>query len=185
VNLESMPVHESTPSDSSEPSTALDVGVDAVSIPVDFDTFFAESFDTVANALGLTLDSAEIGKDAASEAMARAFQRWSKVGRYDNPAGWVYRVGLNWARSRRRKWRREVHLTEPPDPGTEDPLHNHALIAALKELPIDQRSVVVLRYYLDLSEADTASALDIAPGTVSSRLSRALDKLAVTMGEQP
>jgi RNA polymerase sigma-70 factor (ECF subfamily) len=55
--------------------------------------------------------------------------------------------------------------------------------AALDRLAVDQRAVVVLRYYLDWSEARTAAALGIAPGTVKSRLSRALDRLAVLLAD--
>ena len=57
------------------------------------------------------------------------------------------------------------------------------LDAALAALPVEQRSVVVLRYLLDWSEFQTAEALDIAPGTVKSRLSRALDRLATQLGD--
>jgi RNA polymerase sigma factor (sigma-70 family) len=192
-----MPVPESTPPDpilvstrqltstdeatGSEATTPVDETVGSVVIPLSFDAFYGNSFDSVARALGLTLANEELGIDAASEAMARAYQRWSKISGYDNPSGWVYRVGLNWARSRRRKWKREIHVTRAHERSAEDPRHDHALASAIAELPLDQRSVVVLRYFLDLSEADTASALNIAPGTVKSRLSRALGRLANAM----
>jgi len=152
-------------------------------VAVDFQSFFAEHHRRIATALALTFRDDELGADAAAEGMARAFQRWDDVGSYANPSGWVYRVGLNWARSRRRKWIREVFRSESPDdreaqPG---PAVEPELNAALAALPIEQRSVVVLRYLLDWSEFQTAEALDIAPGTVKSRLSRALDRLAVIL----
>jgi len=152
-------------------------------VAVDFSAFFADCHRRVAAALALTLQDDELGADAAAEGMARAYQRWDDVGRYANPSGWVYRVGLNWARSRRRKWMREVFRSESPDDrqaGSEPPVEPE-LEAALIGLPIEQRSVVVLRYLLDWSEFQTAEALDIAPGTVKSRLSRALDRLAVIL----
>jgi RNA polymerase sigma-70 factor (sigma-E family) len=190
VNLDTMPIPEPTPEGAfaeqaqtrnAATDTADESTVDSIAGPQTFDVFFERSFDPVANALGLTLGDNELGSDAASEAMSRAYQRWTKISRYQNPAGWVYRVGLNWATSRRRKWRREIHGTQLPDKGAEDPGPDHALSAALAELSVDQRSVVILRYYLDLSEIDTASALGISPGTVKSRLSRALARLAHTM----
>jgi RNA polymerase sigma-70 factor (ECF subfamily) len=52
------------------------------------------------------------------------------------------------------------------------------LIDAMQQLSFDHRSVVVGRYYLDWSEAQLADVFDIAPGTVKSRLSRALAQLA-------
>ncbi len=57
------------------------------------------------------------------------------------------------------------------------------LVAALGHLSVEHRTVVVGRYYLDWSEAQLADALDIAPGTVKSRLSRALKQLANLMEE--
>ena len=132
-------------------------------------------------ALSLTLGDVEFGRDAAAEGFARALQKWSSVSTYDNPSGWVYRVGLNWARSRRRKTRRErVGLIVDRAVPTVTP-RDAALIDSLRQLSIDHRTVVVGKYFLDWSEAQLATALDIAPGTVKSRLSRALAQLAALM----
>ncbi len=151
-------------------------------VALDFAAFFAEHHRTIASALALTLRDDQLASDAAAEAMARAYQRWDDVGRYGNPAGWVYRVGLNWARSRRRKLIREIFRSESPEtPAPPTPDVDPTLARALAELPLDQRSVVVCRYLLDWSEFQTAEALQIAPGTVKSRLSRGLDRLAVLM----
>ena len=151
-------------------------------VTIDFASFFADHQRPIASALALTLRDDLLASDATAEAMARAFQRWDDVGRYANPAGWVYRVGLNWARSRRRKWMREVFRSESPDreaPPT--PEVDPSLDRALAALPVEQRAVVVCRYLLDWSEFQTAEALQIAPGTVKSRLSRGLDRLATAM----
>lgn len=151
-------------------------------VALDFAAFFADEFRSIAAALALTLRDDQLASDAAAEAMARAYQRWNDVGRYTNPAGWVYRVGLNWARSRRRKLIREVFGSESPDhPAPSTPDADPTLGRALAELPIEQRSVIVCRYLLDWSEFQTAEALDIAPGTVKSRLSRGLERLAFLM----
>ncbi len=66
-------------------------------VAVDFDGFFARHHAEMVRALSLTLGDVEFGRDAAAEGFARALQRWSTVSTYENPAGWVYRVGLNWA----------------------------------------------------------------------------------------
>ncbi len=146
----------------------------------DFDEFCVAVQPSLARALALTLNDAELGRDAAAEGLTRAWARWSSVSAMDNPAGWVYRVGLNWARSRLRKRRREVTTAFPPDrsrtSGSVDG-YDDAVAAALARLSPDHRAVVVARYFLDWSEATTAAALEVPAGTVKSRLSRALERL--------
>lgn len=145
-----------------------------------FEDFYRGHHRAVANALSITLRSSELGVEAADEGMARAYSRWATVGAYDNPSGWVYRVGLNWARSRIRRLSRRLPWSEKPVysmPDVGDP----AVAAALEKLDLDQRSVVVMRLLLDLSVNETATALDVKPGTVKSRLSRALSTLQVEL----
>lgn len=161
---------------------------DAAGVDIDvsgFDGFFREQYPIIVRGLALALGDEHLARDAASEGFAKALQRWSRVGRYDNPSGWVYRVGLNWARSRFRKKRREA--PERAADGTED-AHLDAeprdpqVLQALRELSVDHRVVVVARFYLDWSEQQIADALDIRPGTVKSRLSRALERLGAELG---
>ncbi len=161
----------------------LEVSSDQSAIPAtEFRDFFADNHRHITSALAMTLRDDNLAADAATEAMARAYQNWDQVGTYANPAGWVYRVGLNWATSWRRKLRREVPRSDSPEPAAKAvPDVDPELDAALAELSVEHRSVVVLRYLLDWSEIQTAEALDIAPGTVKSRLSRALDRLAVAL----
>lgn len=138
-----------------------------------FETFYRSSYTDVARALAYTLGDAELGAEAADEAMARAYPRWEVVGAYDNPAGWVYRVGLNWARSLNRKLARRLPWVEV-DVATVPPVSDPAVADALWDLDVDLRSVVVCRLLLDWSVDDTAAALEIKAGTVKSRLHRAL-----------
>jgi RNA polymerase sigma-70 factor (ECF subfamily) len=110
--------------------------------------------------------------------MARAYQRWTHVSQLENPGGWVYRVALNWSRSVLRRLTRPAptwvaSATTSPAPVVQDP----AVDRALATLTIDQRAVVVCRLLLNMSEAHTADALGIKPGTVKSRLHRALERL--------
>ena len=69
-----------------------------------------------------------------------------------------------------------------PDVEVEAEADRGALLAALRALPVRQRDVVACRYLLDLSEAETAAVLHLAPGTVKSHLSRGLDRLRVELG---
>jgi RNA polymerase sigma-70 factor (ECF subfamily) len=167
------------PPDSTHSPQQGDDVVVSVGTPT-FDGFFVAHHTDLVRALTMTLGDVELGRDAAAEGFARAMPRWNKVSAYANPAGWIYRVGLNWARSRRRKTRREV-AELPTDQAVTPSEPDMALAAALRALSIDHRAVVVGRYYLDWSEAQLAVALDISPGTVKSRLSRALARLAETL----
>jgi DNA-directed RNA polymerase specialized sigma24 family protein len=142
-----------------------------------FEMFYRHERDRLVRALSLTLGNSTVAAEAVDEAMARAYARWRRVGSFGNPQGWVYRVALNWARSNARKTRRErlgavaEHLLSDPEPA--DP----GLLYWISRLPGHQRSVVVLRYYADWSIDEIAEALQVRPGTVKSRLHRALAEL--------
>lgn len=144
-----------------------------------FEDFYAAHRDEMARALGMALRDPSLGAEAADEAFARACQRWGQVSSYANPQGWVFRVGLNWARSWLRRVRRERErrpLLAQPD-ATEDRARDLDLERALATLNDAHRAVIVARFYLDWSVAETAEALGIATGTVKSRLSRGLEQL--------
>ena len=159
------------------PLTGVDGRHDGLDLRA-FDHFYAEHYREVARALALTLGDAELGGEAADEAMVRAYERWSTVRDYDSPAGWTYRVGLNWARSvlRRRRRRDRLPLYDPGVTVMPE-LGEPAVIRALAALNDDQRAVVVCRFLLDWSVEETATALGVRPGTVQSRLHRAVRQL--------
>jgi RNA polymerase sigma factor (sigma-70 family) len=147
-----------------------------------FEAFYGEHRDRIARSLALTLHDGDLAAECADEAMLRAYSRWNRVWQLDNPAGWVYRVGLNCARStlRRRSGpvrvlfdRDDDMLVEPADRELRD---------ALVALDLDRRAVVVCRFYLGMSVEDTAVALRVRPGTVKSRLHRALRDLESALG---
>lgn len=142
-----------------------------------FDEFWRLNRRDLARALAVTLGDVDLASDAADEAMARAYQHWERIGGYANPAGWAYRVGLNWSRSvlrRRRRFNPTLYRRDAVDPPT---VIDPAVHRALAGLDIKHRSVIVCRFLLDWSVEETAAALDLRPGTVKSRLSRALDRL--------
>ena len=154
--------------------------------PREFEDFYRARREQVFRGLTLTLRDRDLAADATDEAMARAYQHWRSVSGYNNPEGWTYRVGLNWARSRMRRNKREVRgfrLEERP--GSEVAPADPALADALAALPLQQRAVVVLRYYYDWSTEQVAKALGIPTGTVKSRLSRALERLESNVEVSP
>lgn len=134
-------------------------------------------------------------EDVAQETFVRAYLKLEQFedGRPLRP--WLLAIAANLARNRRRshgrywaalqRWWRRVGQTEAVEPA---PAHRAALDAqwqaellwkAVQRLSRDHQHVVYLRYFLDLSEEEMAATLDIAPGTVKSRLYRARQTLRV------
>jgi RNA polymerase sigma-70 factor (sigma-E family) len=122
-------------------------------------------------------------EDLVQEAMAKAWPAWNRLN--DQPEAYVRKVMfttyISWWR---RRWRAEVPAEElperaAPDEGMARADQRDALWRALARLPARQRAVIVLRYYEDLSEAETAETLGITIGTVKSQASKALAKLRV------
>lgn len=152
---------------------------------VGFEAFYLREHAGLCRALAFSLRDDDLAAEAVDEAMARAYARWRQVSTYERPAAWVYRVARNWAISRtRRRWRT---VGDPPLPeeGREGPEPaDERLASALAALPEPQRAVVVLRYHLDWSTEQVAGALGVPPGTVKSRLSRALTALRESLEEQ-
>ena len=163
-------------------AVAAAVDVPAMTAGRSFDAFYRRERGALFRALALTLGDPDLAADAVDEAMARAYQRWSTVSRYDNAAGWVYRVALNWAVSSLRRRRRAVPSSPDAAVGA-PPLPDPVLAEAVRGLPVAQRSVVVLRFHLDWSLEQIGLALGVPVGTVKSRLHRALTALRETLGD--
>jgi RNA polymerase sigma factor (sigma-70 family) len=148
----------------------------------DFTEFYAATRDQVARALAVTLGDSDLAADAADEALARAYLKWAQVGQLDNPGGWVFRVGLNWARSSLRRLHRPARRLGDADLTEQPPPVEPKLVQALAGLSARHRSVVVCRYLLGYSDEETANALAMRPGTVRSCLHRALRTLRADLG---
>lgn len=116
-------------------------------------------------------------EDVAAEAMARALDRWRRVGAMPSPTGWVVRVASNLAIDVVR--RRRFVASDPSEPSarSDDADMRLAVQQMLCRLPRRQRDVLALRYLVNLSEAETAAALGISLGSVKRHASRALDRL--------
>lgn len=154
-----------------------------------FDAFYLANMERLTQSLAATLGCPLKAQDAAQEAMLKAYKRWDKVSAYGNPMGWCYRVAINQGRTSWRKSSREDLSDKISARPSNDVIESldADLVAALLKLPMAQRSVVVLRVFMGWSLDETAEALDIATGTVSSRYARAMDvlrrRVAVTRPE--
>lgn len=151
----------------------------------EFDQFMRGRWPAMVRlAYGLTGDTGH-AEDLAQAAFARAYASWGRVQRAGNPEAYVRRIVVNANRSRFRRRRVSEELRADlgdhlaagqPGPGDSGPEHGD-LLAALDRLGPRQRAVIVLRYWLDLSESETAAALHCSVGTVKSQASRALATL--------
>ncbi len=150
----------------------------------DFSAFAAARWAALVRSAVFLGCSPEEAQDLAQTTLVRCYTSWRRVERADNRDAYVYRMLLNCLRdSRRRRWWGEqltdlATMPAPVEDMTEEVATVDVVNRALGELSRVNREVVVLRYYAHLSELQTAEVLGIAPGTVKSRLSRALTQLA-------
>ncbi len=149
---------------------------------VDFDQFVAaRSTALLRTAYLLTRDHA-LAEDLLQTALAKAWFSWSRVTGHPEP--YVRKILLNTYNSWwRRKWNGEHATGELPESGVPDGTDavdaGNDLWDAMGRLPRRQRAVVVLRYFEDLTEAQTADLLGCSVGTVKSQTSKALAKLRI------
>lgn len=128
--------------------------------------------------LGCTLDDAE---DLVQVALTKTFMHWRRVSRAERPDAYVYRVLVNAFRDgRARRWNGETPTAELREPPVYDVdlATGVAVRRALAALSKEHREVLVLRFYADLSERETAEVLGLPHGTVKSRTARALAELS-------
>jgi RNA polymerase sigma-70 factor (sigma-E family) len=122
-------------------------------------------------------------EDLVQTALAKLYLSWDKVQKRDSVDGYVRRILVNEHNSLwRRGWKKREYATEllPDDDHVTDEYdegQRAAVWAVVQSLPRKARAVVVLRYYEQLSEAETAEILGISVGTVKSQASRALATL--------
>ena len=138
-----------------------------------FEALYRAEYEGMVRVAYLLLDSTAAAEEAVHDAFAKVYERWRRI---DVPAAYLRTCVVNRCRDLQR--RRRFERDQPIDTSalyTE--LDARELVDALAALPMRQRAAVVLRYYEGLSEADTAAALGVAPGTVKSTVSRALAQL--------
>jgi RNA polymerase sigma-70 factor (sigma-E family) len=117
-------------------------------------------------------------EDLVQSALVKTLAAWPRLIRQDAPTAYVRKVMATTRISHWRRWGSRVVLQDPPDQAIGDPMAvvdtRAALVSGLASLSARQRTVVVLRYYDDLPEAEIATLLGCPVGTVKSLLSRAL-----------
>lgn len=136
--------------------------------------------------------------DVVQQALVRA---WRAIGRFDERRAfrpWLLRIVANAARNDRRARGRAARLAvraagqaAPSDNGTRSPeevvvgdVERRRVVAALNRLSVEDRLVVALRHFEQLSEREMATVLAVPSGTVKSRLSRAMGRLRVELADE-
>lgn len=128
-----------------------------------------------------------LAEDLVQDVLTRVYLAWPRI--HGDPYGFAYRVLVN-VFANHRRWRRR----HPEDPIPEladrrsssgripEIVERDAILSALRELPLRQRTTIVLRYYADLTEAQTAAAMGVSVGTVKSQHARAMERLRAVLG---
>ncbi|MFI5906887.1 RNA polymerase sigma factor [Dactylosporangium sp. NPDC051541] len=151
---------------------------------------YAVCYARVVGVVALVAGSRADAEECVQEAFVRLLSRWGHVSRLESPEAWVCTVAVRLAANRRRKARNavrallrlkvEVASARASGPGDE----RMDVMRALRRLPVGQRQVVVMHHLLGFGVDEVAVALNIAPGTVKSRLSRGRAGLAGLLREE-
>lgn len=129
-------------------------------------------------------------EDLAQVTLWRTARHWGELS--GSPDAYAHEVLVNLSRDRRRSLQRRPREVAQLDlvvdrghDGTEALLERNAMVQAVRRLPRRQREVVVLRFFLDLSVAQTATALGASEGTIKSYTARAITQLRILLTEDP
>ncbi|HEU4423640.1 MAG TPA: sigma-70 family RNA polymerase sigma factor [Pilimelia sp.] len=146
-----------------------------------FDEFYTGTAARMITQIYLMVGDRAEAEDAVQEAYARAWQRWRRVGAYDDPAAWVrvvaYRIAVSsWRRARLR--RAAQQRSGPADPVAELSPDTVALVAALRQISSSQRRAIVLHHLVGLTVREVAQETGASESAVKAQLSRGRQALA-------
>lgn len=155
---------------------------------VDFEDFVAATSTRLFTlAMLLAGRSQADAEDLLQDVLERAYRHWPRIVRGGEPEPYIRRMLANAAVDRRRQLRLRPETPLDPDaPAATNEIdqvtERAVLMRALADLPPRQRAVLVLRYFEDLTEAQTAAALGCRVGTIKSQSSRALARIRKSAG---
>jgi RNA polymerase sigma-70 factor (sigma-E family) len=153
-----------------------------------FVEFVAERGDALLRTASLMCGARQDAEDILQTALEKAYRHWGRLDADTDPEPYVRRILVNLVISRSRRWKvlREIHMARPPETPTLAGTHavelRGTLMDELRRLGARQRAVLVLRFWEDLSEAETAQVLGCSVGTVKSQASRGLARLRERLG---
>jgi RNA polymerase sigma factor (sigma-70 family) len=143
----------------------------------DVDGFCRREWPRLVGALSLFTGDADLAEELAQETLARVCRDWRKVSQLAAPGAWAHRVAINLARSyfrHRAVVRKHTSALAAIATVDDDTASALAVRHAVAQLPVRQRSALVLRYFADLSVAETADAMRCPEGTVKTLTRQAI-----------
>jgi RNA polymerase sigma-70 factor (ECF subfamily) len=152
--------------------------MDDAPMVISFERWYEHEQPRVLAALTLMAGDAEVAAEVTSEAFAIAYERWTRVLTMASPGGWLQRVAVNAMRRRLRRAAAERALLRSEPRSVPPPNLAVEVWTAVAQLPTQQRTAIALRYLLDLTQAEIAELMGIAPGTAAATLSAARKRLA-------
>ncbi len=156
----------------------------------DFEEFYQANYGLTVALVTAVLGNRHEAEDVTQETFARALARWPRLSSYELPEAWVRQVALRLAVDSGRRLRRAIRTAlrlraalpaEAPEPGESLPFT--ALGPALMLLPIREREVIVLHYFLDLPVERIAHDRRIPASTVKARLVSGRRRLERELGQ--
>lgn len=157
--------------------------------PPELEVFAAREMPRVVGTLALYCGDRDMAEELAQEALVRVCRDWERVQGMEHPGAWLHRVAVNLAHShyRRRQAARRARRRVEAQAGIPTLLPDTADAVAVRDalarLPERHRRVLVLRYWADLSLAETAVALGVSLSAAKSRASRATAALAALLDD--
>lgn len=143
--------------------------------------FCRREYPRLVGALAYYTGDPDLAEELAQDALVQACRHWDRVAGLDAPGAWVHRVGVNLAKSRFRrgaaKRRAEGRISSGEQHYDPDSAVAVALRAAIAGLPGAMKTVIVLRYYADLSVREVADHLRAPENTVKTLTRRAIERL--------
>jgi len=152
----------------------------------DFDQFFMDHHASLVRSLTAITGDSELAADSVQDAFQRAYLRWGRISRYDNPVTWVRRVAINRSRDliRSDQRRRRNENRAAPDEAVVDPESESHLIPLLRRLPERQRIAMVLYYMEGLSVEQVADQMSLSQGAVKYHLHEGRERLRPLLENQ-
>jgi RNA polymerase sigma-70 factor (sigma-E family) len=153
-----------------------------------FDAFVRDRSAGLARTAFLLTANRHAAEDLLQTTLVKIADRWTRIAATGDPTPYIRKVMLHTAISwRRRRWHGELPTAAVPEVASRDDGIagvDERLRGALAQVPPRQRAALVLRYYDDLTEAETAAVLGCSVGTVKSQTAKGLARLRTLLGTE-